>query len=201
MNEVIIALKLTDEVSYDPSLSYIGADRGALALADQGIQMCLAIGDFDSVSEEFKRIRAATDKVVRLNPIKDDSDSETAVVAALKMGFDKIHLLGAIGGRIDHTIVNIRLVLKYAGKITIESNNNVICALLPGEYKISRTESKYISFFCDDSAVITLEGFKYPLTDRRLTSKDLYTVSNELIADEGIVTVKEKPVIMVRCKD
>lgn len=197
----VIALKLADclpEVEGD----YIGADKGALYLAQKGIQMKLAIGDFDSVQEsDIALIRQHTDELIRLNPVKDDSDSEAAILAALERGYDEIWLCGATGGRMDHSLVNVRLALKYPGKVWLYDDQNLIYTLCRGSYQIKKGDYSYISFFTQDGAEITLDGFRYPLENRRLKETDLYTVSNEILKDTGNVTVSDGIVLVMQCRD
>lgn len=197
----VIALKLADFLP-DVKADYIGADKGALFLAEKGIRMKLAIGDFDSVTEEeINTIRAHADEFIRLNPIKDDSDSEAAILAAIERGYDEIWLAGATGGRMDHSFVNIRLALKYPGKIWLCDDQNLIYTLCKGKHIITKGEYPYVSFFTEEGAVITLDGFKYPLNDRKLTQKDLYTVSNEIVSDTGTVFISDGTVLVMQCRD
>lgn len=197
----LIALKLQDDFkSLDGD--FIGADKGALELADLGIHMKLAIGDFDSIDKaDLKKIRAYADEVVELNPIKDDTDAEAAIHAAMDRGYDEIWLCGATGARMDHSLINLRIAMKYPGIIWLHDRCNLIHAVKEGDYTISKKEYPYISFFTDTKAVITLDGFAYPLDHRTLTQQDLYTVSNEITGDTGILHVHEGKVLVMQTKD
>lgn len=70
------------------------------------------VGDFDSVSSEaleyFKTILDIEWKV--LNPVKDDTDTESAIRLAIEQGAERITLLGATGTRLDHVLGNIELL-------------------------------------------------------------------------------------------
>lgn len=197
----VIALKLTGSL---PSFSadYIGADKGALILAGLGIHMTLAVGDFDSVTEEeFGRIKASADEVIRLNPVKDDSDSEHAVAEALRRGYNDICLCGALGGRADHMLVNLRLVLSHPGVLWIQDEKNRIRAAGKGIHRLVKEGYSYISFFTAEDAVISLQGLKYGLDHRRITHQDLYTVSNEWTSPEAILTVHSGTVLIMESTD
>lgn len=182
---------------------YIGADKGALLLAQKKVEMVLAIGDFDSVHEEdMALIRQYSSEVIKLNPIKDDSDSEAAVRAALRLDYEKIILLGGLGGRMDHALVNLRLCAMFPNQLLMEDNENRIEALHEGSYTFRGTDGwKYYSFFTFEEAVVSLEGFFYPLKDQRLGPLDLYTVSNELSAAEGRLVIKKGTVLVIRSRD
>ena len=42
---------------------------------------------------------------------------------------------------------------------------------------------------------------KYPLTNQKLTNKDTYTTSNEILEEMGIVTVHTGKVTVIQSKD
>ena len=57
----------------------IGVDKGALYCLKNHIRMDLAVGDFDSVNNrDFDLINKET-KIIKLNSIKDDTDTEHAL--------------------------------------------------------------------------------------------------------------------------
>ena len=95
----------------------IGADKGALFCAQNNIKMDIAIGDFDSIkSYEFEKIKSLT-KVIKLNPIKDLTDTMEAI--NLVKNYDTITILGGIQGkRIEHFYANL-LILKNKDKNSI----------------------------------------------------------------------------------
>ena len=197
----VIALKLTEDLP-DIEADYIGADAGALILADRGIHMKAAIGDFDSVHpEDMEKIRSSADEVVILNVIKNDTDCEAAVTYAIKQGYEKIYVVCRMGGRMDHTYVNFRLALKYPGRVILYDNQNRIEAYEKGRYVLKKENYRYLSVFADTKACITLSGMKYPLENRTITSDDIYTVSNEILAEEGILEVHEGKVLLMQCRD
>lgn len=197
----MIALKLTDQIP-DLDCDYIGADKGALTLAENAIPMVLAIGDFDSIDHSLlPLIEKYAEKVIRLNPVKDDSDSEAALREALKMGYDEIVMVGGEGGRMDHTYYNIRLAFLHPNCLKLWSENNLVYALHEGTYVIEKKKYRYISFFAEENAIITLDGFEYPLNDRLLTKNDIYTLSNTILNDSGTVTIKQGTVLVIQSND
>ena len=182
--------------------NYIGVDKGALTLARNGKRMLLAIGDFDSVEEsDLAYIKEYSDTLLQLNPIKDDTNSEAAVMYAIEKGYQKIHLYGGLGGRLDHAMINLRLVSRFPETVYLHDQNNFIYSLAEGVHSIDKHEYTYISFFTEDEAIISLEGLKYPLDKQQLTNKDTYTTSNEILEDRGIVTVHAGKVTVIQSKD
>ena len=200
--ETSVAIILKRCESIPTAENYIGVDKGALTLARNGKRMVLAIGDFDSVEEsDLAYIKEYSDTLLQLNPIKDDTDSEAAVMYAIEKGYQKIHLYGGLGGRLDHAMINLRLVSRFPETVYLHDQNNFIYSLAEGVHSIDKRDYTYISFFTEDKATISLEGFKYPLDKQQLTNKDTYTTSNEILEDRGIVTVHAGKVTVIQSKD
>ena len=71
---------------------FVGVDRGAFYLLKQGLPLDLAVGDFDSVSdEELMHIKDRAKEVIQAQPEKDDTDLELAVLACFERY--PVHLL------------------------------------------------------------------------------------------------------------
>jgi len=180
---------------------YIGVDRGALVLAEQGIPMKTAIGDFDSVPEDaLDRIRADAQEMVFLNPVKDDSDSEAAVRLCAGR-YERMILIGGIGGRIDHELVNLKLVGQYPSRLVLRNETNCIESRGVGIWRIDREEYQYVSFFPLEDSVISLRGFRYPLESRHMNADALYGLSNELSGESGELEVHSGKVLLIRSRD
>ena len=200
--ETSVAIILKRCESIPTAENYIGVDKGALTLARNGKRMLVAIGDFDSVEEsDLAYIKEYSDTLIQLNPIKDDTDSEAAVMYAIERGYQKIHLYGGLGGRLDHAMINLRLVSRFPEIVYLHDQNNFIFSLGEGVHSIDKRDYTYISFFTENEATISLEGLKYPLDKQQLTNKDTYTTSNEILEDRGVVTVHAGQVTVIQSKD
>ena len=196
----MIVLTLADSVPVF-SGDYIGADRGALVLARSGIRMTLALGDFDSVSEdEFRLIAQWSDEVIRLHPNKDDSDSEAAVSEAKRRGYRRIVLWNPFGGRADHTVVNLRLAEKNPGTVILRDEQNEVQALGPGVYEFEPVY-RYFSLFAAAPSEISLTGMKYPLKHRMIGREELYGLSNEINGAKGVLTIHSGCMLVIRSED
>ena len=186
----------------------IGVDSGALFLLKAGYPPHLAIGDFDSVTEEEKdAIRAASAEYRDCDPVaKDLTDSEMAVREALRRGFKRIVLWGAIGSRFDHSLANVHLLKQAhdAGPELIvadETNDIRLCA---DRVRIDADDGfKYVSLLPLTPEVrgVTLEGFRYPLRNAVLKLGWSLGVSNELERVSGTVTVSEGLLLVIRSRD
>jgi thiamine pyrophosphokinase len=180
----------------------VGVDRGALKASENGIELDLAYGDFDSVSEsEMEVISRHSKKIIKLLPEKDITDTEGAL--NLTKNYDQTVILGAIQGkRIEHFLAVINLMRHYP-KAVLEDDDSFIFTL--GSSKeaslVLKSQYKYISFFALEDGEITLTGFKYPLCDYTLKTYDSLCISNEIIGEEGRVMVKRGSILAIQSKD
>lgn len=134
----------------------IGVDRGSLLLEEMGLVPDLAIGDFDSLRpEELSKIEANVHDIRYSNPIKDWTDSELMIRAAfIDYHVDQLTILGATGGRIDHFLVNLFMLLNpavrcYAEKISLVDCQNKIIFLDHGQHLVQRQgEYPYFGVAC-----------------------------------------------------
>lgn len=182
---------------------YIGVDLGAYILAKNNIMMELAIGDFDSCdTKQYEIIEKKSIKLNRLPVAKDESDLESAIKKAKEMGYKTIYITGALGSRFDHQYVNLQLLIQEKNvKIIFLDPTNRLETFKRGKHEIAKKNYKYISFFAIEDSVISLHGFKYPLKNRLITKKDIYTVSNEIIDEVGILEVHQGKVLVVQASD
>ena len=177
----------------------IGVDKGALFCLKNNIKMDLAVGDFDSVNKEDYELIKRTTKIVKLNPIKDDTDTEHAL--NLVKDYDEILILGGIkGNRIEH-FVSMLIYLKKFPNLVIKDDYSIIFSSSK-DLKIKKAEEyKYISIFSlDNDTLISLKGFKYNLDNFNLKEDNPLGVSNEIIDDYGIISLKGR-IMIIRTRD
>ena len=147
MKTAVLVLKMAKTVPYRENVDYIGVDAGTLVCLREHLPVTYAVGDFDSVNQEqWEYIQKMVPQIEKLNPIKDDSDSEHAIKRALREGYERIEIYGGLGGRVDHEIVNIRLACAYPEKVYLMSKKNELYAVREGTYIFSKLDSRFISF-------------------------------------------------------
>ena len=192
----------------------IAADRGLEALVSLGLRPNAVIGDFDSASKEtidqvnsFEKEDDIT--VIRLNPVKDDTDTEAAVRFALENNKEPgdIYILGGTGSRMDHILGNISILglgKDFGKKIILLDENNRIELLFEGR-TILKEEAfgDFVSLipFGDEVTGLTLKGFKYPLKNGTLKGFNSLGISNEIVSKEAHISFDSGVLIMVESKD
>jgi thiamine pyrophosphokinase len=96
----------------------VAADGGVDAALALGLDVALAVGDFDSASDAgLAAVAAAGARVERHPAAKDRSDLELALDRAVELGATRIVVVGADGGRVDHLVEGLLLLGSehYAG--------------------------------------------------------------------------------------
>lgn len=203
-------LKKLQNENGEKKLRFIAADRGLDFFRETGLAPDIVDGDFDSVSEEGKAyLDSLTEaEIIKLQPEKDDTDTQSAVNLAIQKGARNILILGATGGRLDHFLGNL-------GILTLGKQKNVQVALVDEQNYLCLAESgtrlfrekqfgKYVSFFPVGGEVkgLTLEGFKYALNGYDLTVADCgLTVSNEIQDEEARISYKKGSLLMIMSRD
>ncbi|MEE3481467.1 MAG: thiamine diphosphokinase [Lachnospiraceae bacterium] len=199
----------------NPGAKIIAADRGLEAAERLGIRPDFIIGDFDSASEEaVKEAYAAAEKygtqIRRLNPVKDDTDTEAAVKAANELypGPGTIYILGGTGTRLDHVLGNLSILgmgYTYGKDIILMDPHNRARMYFPGTYTMRREDffGTYVSFFPigEPVAGLTLSGFKYPLSEAVLHGLSTLAVSNEAKEEEETISFRSGRLLMIESKD
>jgi thiamine pyrophosphokinase len=169
----------------------IAADGGADHLAKLNIRPNLIIGDMDSiVTRAFDHV---AEKIV-FNSDKAQTDTELAVLEALKRKSTQITLLAATGGRLDHTLANIALLKAYPGKIVlIDHQTRLIIINQKQKLVLTGQKGSLVSLFSvydANSSTIKTSGLTYNLNNQKLIFPTRGT-SNALEEDSACIMIKE----------
>ena len=186
----------------------IAADSGMEFLRRNEIVPQVIIGDFDSVSKETLEWFQKKEGIVwhRLNPQKDDTDTEFALRLAISMGAECITVLGGTGSRLDHVLGNIELLgigLELGVEIELLDANNRIRMTDHGMVlKKEEQFGKYVSLIPYTAQVehLYLAGFKYPLADYCLKGFCSIGVSNEITEEQAEITFENGILIVIESR-
>ena len=187
----------------------IAADKGMDFFYRNGIKPDIIVGDFDSAEHEsLSYFRGRGDVQIReLCPVKDDTDTESAIRLAIELGACHITLFGATGSRLDHVLGNVELLgigLQAGVPIEILDTKNRIRMLDTG-ITIKRDEQygTYVSLLPYTAEVehLTLRGFKYPLNDATLRGFCSLGISNEIVEEEAEIAFDGGILLVVEARD
>lgn len=201
MKGVILVSGLATYVYHKEGYDVIGVDHGAFICAKENVYMKAAIGDFDSVNyEQLDKIEEMADVVEKLPTHKNETDTEQAILYAMEQGYEDIIICGALGGRMDHELANLYLMMYRDYPITIVNENNRMRVLKVGKYRIQK-EYTYLSILPIESSCISECGVAYPLEKRTITCENIYTISNEIIDEFATITIHEGKIILIESND
>lgn len=188
---------------------YVGIDRGAWYLLEQGLPLDLAVGDFDSLNEvERKRVFDAAGEVQRSHPEKDDTDTQLGLSAVFTADpLAQVTLIGATGGRLDHFLANLWLGLEprfqpFLRQIRLADRQNSLTYYGPGSYEIQQEPGmKYLAYCClTPMRDLTLTKSKYLLERQQVLVPTSYA-SNEFVTDTAGFSFSEGVIAVVQSRD
>lgn len=170
---------------------YICCDSGLKHREGLDIVPDLIVGDFDSYENPQLNIETIT-----LPREKDDTDTVFAVKEALSRGFQDFLLVGVIGGRLDHTLGNVSLLLMLdaQGKTATALDDFSEMEIVSGQPVQIQDCYTYFSLLniSGTAQSITIKNAKYPLDDAEITCEYQYGISNEVLPGKiAVVTVNQ----------
>lgn len=180
----------------------IAADSGyknALAL---GEHVDILLGDLDSYTEKPPE----RTKVIKVPAEKDFTDTQMAVKEALENGADDIVIIGGLDGRLDHTLSNISILpelWKMRVHAVMTDGTNRIRYMDSTSTLIARSGYKYVSVIAVSEKLkgVSIEGCKYPLDNATVLRSNQYAVSNEIIGNCALISVRKGACYIIESKD
>ena len=159
----------------------------------------LIIGDFDS----YNRPERDTE-IIELPVMKDDTDSVYAIKEAISRGYKDILIVGAIGDRFDHSLVNayaLMLIndLGASGKIVDDySEMTLVDNRIPAQID---SKWRYFSLIAISGTAcgVTITNAKYNLDKATINPKYQYAISNEVEGNgPARVCVEEGELLLIK---
>jgi thiamine pyrophosphokinase len=182
----------------------IAADGGARHADALGVAIDVWVGDGDSIDAAALGALAARGiPLERSRRDKDESDTQLAILAALRRGASGLVIIGGLGGaRIDHTLANIGLLAlpeladRLVTLIDARSRISLIRAPGPDGAPVRRAligrQGDLVSLLPMGPGVIgvTTAGLAYPLIDEPLPEGPARGLSNVRAAPDAAVAVR-----------
>lgn len=193
------------EISFELLTNYcknsdiiIAVDHGYDYLKKIGYESSILIGDLDSVNNINKDI-----EILKFNPKKNYSDTELALNKAMEYKPYEINILGATGGRLDHFLANVDILIKNLNKVDtyiVDTKNRIrIC-----EDKIYVLKKyKYFSILPYTYEVngLSIKGAEYEIDNINIQRGRSFTISNSVVADKAEITLKSGVIILIESDD
>lgn len=175
----------------------VAADSGLDHALAAGLTVAVAVGDMDSVSPEaLTNAEQSGTRIERHPPDKDQTDLELALELATRLA-DRVIVIGAGGGRLDHLIGNLAVLASTAwAGVEIEAwLGNAQAVIVHAHRTLEAEPGDTVSLFAlGGSARVTTTGLAWPLNDEEfepLTSRGVSnratTSSPQLSVHEGVI--------------
>jgi len=185
----------------------ICVDGGCQHAKRLGLRPQLLIGDLDSLDADLQAWLAGKKTRCEIHPAeKDFTDTHLAIDEALRMRPDEILLLGCIGGRLDHTLANMGLLLRcrragVPARLVDELNEVVL--LSEETFRLRGLPGDRISLLplSGHASGITTRGLKYHLEDGVLTLGESRGVSNEFADSVATIRVDTGYLLVIRSRE
>ncbi len=182
----------------------VAADGGARHAPALGLRVDRWVGDGDSTSPaELDALAAAGAAIERSSVDKDESDTELALLAAIKAGAGTIVVIGALGGaRVDHALANVALLqhpgLESRPTVLYDEHGARLSLLvgpadrgLPASRDLAGRVGDLVSLLPlgDTAEGVATEGLRYPLRDEPLDIGRARGLSNVRLVPVARVSV------------
>jgi len=178
----------------------IAADGGYAYLEQLGIVPDLWIGDFDSYDQDPAEVFKG--EIITLPVVKDDTDMLAAVKEGFKRGARVFHIYGCFGGRMDHSIANIKLlsyIAEQGGRGFLYGRSEMLTVIKNSAISFPKEASGNIGIFTlgDMSQGVTIRGLKYEMTDGIIKESSSVGACNYFIGEESYVAVRNGKLLVV----
>jgi thiamine pyrophosphokinase len=184
----------------------VAADGGARFLLEQGLRLDVVVGDFDSLpAADMKRLEAAGVELVRHPVRKDRTDGEMAADEALRRGAGELVLAGALGA-LDHTLGHLAILRRLAVRGVVARlaapQLTVRVLVAPDEARLDALPDTRVSIVpLGGDALVTLEGFDYPLSRGVLPQDACLGLGNAVVAAARIHVHEGEVAVLVEDGD
>ena len=181
----------------------IAADRGADHALAAGLQVEVAVGDFDSISSAgLEALERAGTRIERHPPTKDATDLELALDAAVALAPRRILVVGGAGGRLDHLLGELSLL---ASDVVAEIEVDAVLGratinVVRRERVLAGETGELVSLLAlhGPAAGVTTAGLVYALRGETLLPGSSRGLSNVFAEPEARIALESGVLLAVR---
>ena len=183
----------------------IGADSGVDHARALGLEVDIAVGDFDSIDPKVLGSIEGTDVEIRRHPVdKDATDLELAIEVARDLGVTRLVVIGGHGGRLDHLLGNAMLLAdsRYAGlQIVALMGTAIVTVVHPGSWiELSGDPDTHVSLLAVHGPAhdVHLEGLRWPLAGESLAPGATLGISNRFVGSTARIRLGAGTVLVIQ---
>ncbi len=191
------------ELKKEENIFIIAADGGANLLREIDVRPNLVLGDMDSITSE-NLLYYQDNPLVEVDTypvMKDETDTELAIMRAMQMKAKEVVLYGGLGNRFDHSLANVyllsRLVKKGIKAKMIDEVNEIV--LLGHSSEFNFKIGTIISLLPLGGQVegLSIEGFVYPILSKSMPTETPYGISNVVKASHQYINFEKGMLLLI----
>lgn len=175
------------------------ADGAAATCVEYLLQPEVILGDLDSLDTDTRN-HFRVSKIIKMAD-QETTDGEKAIQYCIHKNYQVIHILGALGKRVDHTLYNLGLLTKFrhqVAEMTIISNDETV-SLITEKKTFAASSGTRISLLPVFGKVenVTTQGLAYPLQKTTLELGHYSSISNRFTGDSATVSISSGQLLVV----
>lgn len=173
----------------------VAADGGADTVLALGLTPDIVIGDLDSLSSAAREAIPA--ERMRLDADADATDLEKAIAYCLAEGYHALDIVGASGGRADHALANLSVLVRYGREAQIRLfDERFAIQLVAGEAEVRGPVGTVVSLVaigpCEG---VSTSGLRWELEEASLAFS-ARGVHNEIARAPAQVSVRSGDLLL-----
>jgi thiamine pyrophosphokinase len=208
-NEVVVVVSggeapaLDAALAVPPNATVIGADRGLEHARALGLEIAVAVGDFDSATPEAVAAAERAGVRVERHPAeKDATDLELALNAAIGLQPARILVLAGRGGRLDHELSSLLLLAseRYASAQVDAFVGDARVHVVWRARELEGVPGEILTLLPIHGAAegVRTDGLAYPLRGETLEAGSTRGVSNVFAETTVRVTLERGVLLAIR---
>lgn len=188
--------ELAAEFAADAAL-VVAADGGAAGALAAGIHPVAVVGDLDSLTDDMWAALPHASFVRELHP--DFTDLQKAIEYCIAAGATAVDVLGAAGGRSDHALANLSVLLLYRDRATVRIIDDLfVIEAVSGVAIVDAPPGTIVSLLAiGPCRGVTTTGMRWDLTDHTLVFGP-HGVHNEVANSPATVSVGSGDLLLFR---
>ncbi|KHO62606.1 thiamine pyrophosphokinase [Thermoanaerobacter sp. YS13] len=184
----------------------ICADGGANHAYRMKLKPHLIVGDLDSIEKEVLEFYEKEGvRIEKYPPMKDETDTQLAMLKAIELGATDVTFIGVIGERFDHSYANLSLLLyllnrNIKGKIVNEMNE---IYLINKFIEVEGKKGELLSLLPYSKEVkgIYTKGLFYGLSGQSMDLEMPYGISNVFTEDKATIEIEEGLLLVIKPRE
>ena len=180
----------------------IGADSGVHHAHALGLEVDIAVGDFDSIDPQvLDSLRGC--EILRHPVDKDATDLELALDTALGSGAERAVVIGGDGGRLDHLLGNAFVIAarRYESLALRAVMGDALVAVVHSgvDLELTGEPGANVTVLAVHGAAtgVDIEGLAWPLQDATLHPGSTLGLSNRFLTTGALIRVRTGTLLVI----